>query len=137
MSKIEYVDTCRAQRLAVALTIGAAFATMAMPTVTQAAETATLSLIAAPTVSVITASVRHVVMTTIVTGSLVPREEVQVGVDLNGYRIIEIRADEGDMVKAGQILARLSTDIFEVQLVQNRCQRSHDDFRAWWPVLRA
>jgi hypothetical protein len=80
VSKIEYVDTCRAQRLAVALTIGAAFATMAMPTVTQAAETATLSLIAAPTVSVITASVRHVVMTTIVTGSLVPREEVQVGV---------------------------------------------------------
>jgi multidrug efflux pump subunit AcrA (membrane-fusion protein) len=110
---------------------------MAMPTVPQAAETAKLSLIAAPTVSVITASVRHVVMTTIVTGSLVPREEVQVGVDLNGYRIIEIRTDEGVMVKAGQILARLSTDILEVQLVQNRYQRSHDDFRAWWPVLRA
>jgi RND family efflux transporter MFP subunit len=127
VSKIECVDICQAQRLAVALTIGAAFATMAMPTVIQAAETATLSLIAAPTVSVITASVRHVVMTTIVTGSLVPREEVQVGVDLDGYRIIEIRADEGDMVKAGQMLAHLSTDMLEVQLGQNAASIAHSE----------
>ncbi|MBI4723933.1 MAG: efflux RND transporter periplasmic adaptor subunit [Rhodomicrobium sp.] len=55
----------------------------------------------------------------LVTGSLVPREEVMAGPEIDGYRIIEVLAEEGDRVEAGQILARLSRDILEAKLAQN------------------
>ncbi len=56
----------------------------------------------------------------LVTGSLVPREEVLAGPEIDGYRITSIRAEEGDSVKAGQVLATLSRDILEAQLAQNK-----------------
>jgi HlyD family secretion protein len=55
----------------------------------------------------------------LVTGSLVPREEVLVGPEIDGYRIVELLAEEGDHVEAGQVLARLSREILEAQLAQN------------------
>jgi HlyD family secretion protein len=55
----------------------------------------------------------------LVTGSLMPREEVLVGPEIDGYRITALLAEEGDWVAAGQVLARLSREILEVQIAQN------------------
>jgi HlyD family secretion protein len=81
----------------------------------NAAEVVPARGTAAPVVTVIRASRQQVVRTVMVIGSLVPREDVLVGVDLNGYLLTAIAAEEGDRVKAGQVLARLSTDMLEVQ----------------------
>lgn len=59
------------------------------------------------------------VETVLVTGSLVPREEILVGPEVEGLRIIEVLADEGDRVTKGQVLARLVSDTLEAQLAQN------------------
>ena len=55
----------------------------------------------------------------VVTGSLVPREEILVGPEVEGLRVVEVLADEGDRVKKGQTLARLVSDTLEAQLGQN------------------
>ena len=55
----------------------------------------------------------------VITGSLVPRDEILVGPEVEGLRVIEVLADEGDYVKKGQILARLVTVTLDAQLAQN------------------
>ncbi len=55
----------------------------------------------------------------VITGSLVPREEIMVGPEVEGLRVVEVLADEGDRVTKGQILARLVTDTLDAQLAQN------------------
>jgi HlyD family secretion protein len=76
----------------------------------------------APSVSVVPATVRELVATISVTGTLVPRETVMVGADVDGLRIEALLADEGDTVSAGDVLARLSTDLIETDLTQNESQ---------------
>lgn len=80
-----------------------------------------------PAITVIPAASQEIVQTAIVVGSLVPREEILVGVDLDGYRLTELSAEEGDHVKKGQVLARLSTDMLEVQLAQNASSLARND----------
>jgi HlyD family secretion protein len=126
MSETKFLDFCPMRPLTLAMTT-VAVATLTMGVSTQAEEAASPLQSAAPAVTVMTANVQPVVRTTIVAGSLVPREEIQVGVDLDGYRITEIEADEGDKVRAGQILAGLSTDMLEVQLGQNAASIAHGD----------
>jgi len=60
----------------------------------------------------------------LVTGSLVPREEVLVGPEIDGHRLTELLSEEGDTVKKGQALAKLSRDILEAQLAQNSASLS-------------
>ena len=59
------------------------------------------------------------VETVLVTGSLVPREEILVGPEIEGLRVLEVLVDEGDRVKKGQVLARLVNDTLDAQLAQN------------------
>ncbi len=54
-----------------------------------------------------------------VTGTLVPREEILVGPEVEGLRIVEVLADEGMRVKKGQVLARLVSDTLEAQIAQS------------------
>ncbi len=53
------------------------------------------------------------------TGSLVAREEILVGPEVEGLRITEVLADEGARVKKGDVLARLVADTLDAQLAQN------------------
>ena len=53
------------------------------------------------------------------TGSLVAREEILVGPEVEGLRITEVLADEGQRVKKGDVLARLVADTLDAQLAQN------------------
>lgn len=56
--------------------------------------------------------------TVLVTGSLVARQEILVSPQIEGYRVSEILAEEGDRVAAGQVLARLTDDTLKAQLAQ-------------------
>ncbi len=80
-----------------------------------------------PAVSVVPAGKTSFVQRVLVTGSLVPRLEVLVSPQIDGYRIIELLADEGDRVKEGQVLARLDRSTLETQLAQLEAQRARAD----------
>jgi RND family efflux transporter MFP subunit len=57
--------------------------------------------------------------TALVTGSLIARDEILVGPEVEGLRVLEVLADEGDYVKRGDVLARLVVDTLDAQLAQN------------------
>jgi RND family efflux transporter MFP subunit len=77
-----------------------------------------------PAVTVTEAKKISFVDNVLVTGSLVPREEVLVGPEIDGYRLTELLAEEGDRVQKGQVLAKLSREILEAQLSQNTASLS-------------
>ena len=56
--------------------------------------------------------------TVLVTGSLIARQEVLVSPQIEGQRISEILAEEGDRVEAGQVLAKLASETLQAQLAQ-------------------
>lgn len=76
---------------------------------------------AAPALSVTVVPPKPEVMTDtlLVTGTLKPREEIEVGPEIEGYRLVEILVEAGDRVAKGQVLARLSREVLETQLAQN------------------
>ncbi len=80
-----------------------------------------------PAVTVIAARTQSVTQSVIITGTLVAEEEVVVGVDVEGQKIIELAADQGDRVKAGQVIARLDRASLEVQVAQNDAALAKSD----------
>ncbi|MCB4803715.1 RND family efflux transporter MFP subunit [Methylobacterium brachiatum] len=72
----------------------------------------------APAVSVVEATWRETIETVTVTGTLVPRDEVLVTPEIDGYRITEVLVEEGARVAKGQVLARLSRDLIDRQIAQ-------------------
>ncbi|MBN9432405.1 MAG: efflux RND transporter periplasmic adaptor subunit [Bosea sp.] len=80
-----------------------------------------------PAITVAPAARGTVVDSETAVGSLVPREEVLVGVDLDGFRLVSVEAEEGDRVAAGQVLARLDADTLTVLLAQNTSQIARAD----------
>lgn len=79
---------------------------------------------AAPSVTVAAVTRSELRETKIATGSFVARDEVMVSPEVDGLTIVEILAEEGDKVAAGQVLARLNREQLDVQLVQNGAQIS-------------
>ena len=74
----------------------------------------------APMATTLARAERHSITETLaVTGSLVAREEIVVGAEVDGLRIVEILADVGDRVERGQVLARLDGAMLRTQLAQN------------------
>lgn len=59
------------------------------------------------------------VETVLVTGSLIAREEILVGPEIEGLRVIEVLVEEGQRVAKGQVLARLVNDTLDAQMAQN------------------
>lgn len=99
-----------------AIVLGLAFASLIAP--------GAMADPAAPEARGLAVSVMHpqrrtMAETLLVTGSLLPREEIQVGPEIEGYRLVEILVEAGDRVEKGQVLARLSRDMLDVQLAQN------------------
>lgn len=85
----------------------------------QAKDAKAAAAPAAAAVTVIPAQRREVVETATVTGTLVPRLEVLVSPEIEGLRIVELLADEGDRVKKGQVLVRLSRETLDAQIAQS------------------
>lgn len=77
-----------------------------------------------PTVTVADAQRYEIASTVLVTGTLIPRETVVVGADVDGLRIVELLVDVGDTVERGALLARLATDMLETEIAQNAAQIS-------------
>lgn len=79
-----------------------------------------------PTVTVVKVAKREIVERRSVTGSVMPREEVSVGADVSGLLVLELNADIGDVVKQGDILARLDKSSLETQLAQIVAQEAQN-----------
>lgn len=62
-------------------------------------------------------------------GSLTSWDELPIGTELTGLRVVEVMVEEGDRVAAGQVLARLNSDLLQAQIDQNAAQQSRT--RAW------
>lgn len=62
---------------------------------------------------------RKIRQTLMVTGSLVAREEVLVGAQIDDVRLEQYLVDVGDRVEAGQVLALLDRSLLENRLAQN------------------
>ncbi|MFT3732328.1 MAG: efflux RND transporter periplasmic adaptor subunit [Hyphomicrobium sp.] len=85
----------------------------------QAARLEEAKPVAAPAITVSKVTTENFVETATVSGSLVPREEILVSPEVEGLRVLELLADEGDKVKKGQVLARLVAEQLDAQLAQN------------------
>lgn len=75
--------------------------------------------VAPPSVTVARVKPADFIETVLVSGSLVAREDVLVAPEVEGLRILELRADQGDWVKKGDMLAVLETETLNSQLAQN------------------
>lgn len=69
-------------------------------------------------VSVVKAKQRPAPQTIVATGSLVARTEVLVSPQIEGLRVVELLAEEGDQVQKGQVLARLDRALLDTQHAQ-------------------
>src|SRR3984885_9039274 len=76
-------------------------------------------VVAPPAVTVAAAKTREFVDRLFVSGTLVAREEVQVSARIDALSIVEIDAEDGDVVKAGQVLARIDSTQLNAMLVEN------------------
>lgn len=75
---------------------------------------------AAPIATTLARAERHSITETLaVSGSLVAREEIVAGAEVDGLPIVEILAEVGDRVEKDQVLARLDSTMLRTQLAQN------------------
>ena len=74
---------------------------------------------AAPAVSVVKAAIADFTETVSVSGSLVPRDEILVAPEIEGLRVLELKVDEGDRVKKGDVLATLVQEQLDAQIAQS------------------
>lgn len=109
--------------LLAALVLPALVLAAARPAVAQtAAAPAQTAPAAGPSVTVVKARLSEIVQSVVVAGSMIARSEVLVSPEIDGLAIVELLAEEGDRVAAGQVLVRLSRQTLDVQMAQNRAQ---------------
>lgn len=61
---------------------------------------------------------RPMVHAVVGTGSVVPWQELVVGSEVNGLRVMEVTFEEGDTVAKGQLMVRLDDSVLRAQLAQ-------------------
>ncbi len=91
------------------------------------ADTAPADKPAPPSISVLTASKKPIAEKLNVTGSFAAGELVLVSPEVEGLAVTEILAEEGDTVKKGQVLARLSSASVEIQILQTKANLARND----------
>jgi RND family efflux transporter MFP subunit len=99
---------------------GYIFAEKSHTAAVQAARLEAAKPTAAPAITVSKVTTNDFIETAAVSGSLIPREEILVSPEIEGLRVLELLADEGDHVKKGQVLARLVSEQIDAQLAQNQ-----------------
>lgn len=103
---------------AAVLLAAAALAGTTMAIEAEAPPTAVIVKPTAPAIRVVAAEQQELVETLSITGTVVAREEAVVGTDLNGMIVTALNADEGDMVRKGDVLATLDHAMLDTQLVE-------------------
>ncbi|HEU0199515.1 MAG TPA: efflux RND transporter periplasmic adaptor subunit [Burkholderiaceae bacterium] len=58
--------------------------------------------------------------TLVANGNVVAWQEAIIGAEISGYRLTEVLVNVGDVVKKGQLLARISSDTVAAELTQSR-----------------
>lgn len=96
-----------------------------VPGITQENDTET-ALRKPPSVTVVAAKNREIVETLPVTGTVAPRQEVSVGADVSGLIVTELNVDIGDMVKQGDVLAKLDASTLVTQMAQFEAQEAQN-----------
>lgn len=81
-------------------------------------------------VSVTRVATRPIGGSFVASGLLVPFEEAAVNSELSGYRVTAVFVDEGDMVHAGQPLARLDPTLIEAKIAQAHAQVAQSQAKA-------
>ena len=72
-----------------------------------------------PAVSVAKVAPSDFTETVAVSGSLVPRDEILVAPEVEGFRVLELKVDEGDRVSKGDVLATLVQESLDAQMAQS------------------
>jgi HlyD family secretion protein len=80
-----------------------------------------------PAVTVTRVVQQDFVETVMVTGTLVPRDEILVAPEIDGFRVLELRVDEGDTVRKGDVLATLVPTTLEAQVAQSDASLARGD----------
>ncbi len=81
----------------------------------------------APAVTVIKVDEREIVSRVIVSGTLLPREDVMIMPEIEGLVITDILVDEGASVKKGMVLAKLNRNALDISILQNKAQLARID----------
>jgi len=84
-----------------------------------AAATEAPRVVEPPAITVVPAVKRQFVDRLFVSGTLVARDEAQVAARIDGLTIVGLDAEDGDRVKAGQVLARLDRSQLDAMLAEN------------------
>ena len=82
---------------------------------------------AAPSISVLIAQKKPIASSLTVTGSFAAGELVLVSPEIEGLAIEEFMAEEGDVVKKGDVLVRLSGKSTEIKITQNAASLAAND----------
>jgi|HubBroStandDraft_1064217.scaffolds.fasta_scaffold00108_9 HlyD family secretion protein len=78
------------------------------------------------TVTVVPVALHRMTDTLMVTGTLVPWEDLSIGTEAAGLAVTQVLVQEGDQVAAGQLLAKLDDSILVAQVKQKQAQIVHD-----------
>lgn len=92
------------------------------PVAAGAADGSASSEAGAPAVTVLAVGERNLVEQAAITGTLVPRDEVVVSPEIDGNLVTAVLVEEGDRVREGQVLARLSHDMLDTQIAQQTAE---------------
>src|SRR5262245_12471083 len=102
-----------------AIAVAAGAATLALRAPTSASQPIKYAKPLPPAVTVLAVRERTFVERLYVSGSLVARDEAMVGAQIDGLRIVELLAEDGDRVEKNQVLARLDRSQLDALLAQN------------------
>ncbi len=68
------------------------------------------------TVTTIPVGQREIHHNVIATGTIVPWQDLSIGTEISGLKVVDVPVDEGDQVKAGQLLAQIDQTVVAAQL---------------------
>ena len=111
--------------LVIALAAGAAYWKMRSG---SAAPTSLASRDSIPLITVVVPTLKPVTTDVTFTGTIAARYDMPIGIDGDAGRIVAVKAEAGDHVKKGQVLAQLDTSVLEPQV--NRLAASLEQARA-------
>lgn len=78
----------------------------------QAADTSAMAVTVSPVAT------RAIPRGVVVSGAVAPVEDMQLGVEVTGLRVTELRVDVGERVRRGQVLLRLDSRMLDSELAQ-------------------
>ncbi|HXR91863.1 MAG TPA: biotin/lipoyl-binding protein, partial [Steroidobacteraceae bacterium] len=99
--------------LIIALAAGAAYWEMRA---SSAAPTSLASRDSIPLITVVVPALKPVTTDVTFTGTIAARYDMPIGIDGDAGRIVAVKAEAGDHVRKGQVLAQLDTSVLEPQV---------------------